>query len=207
MGQIHYEDVDLESLCHAEFIAIAEPTSVINTIEISPSAAEIAQMETYGEPAGSCPPFQLNSSVWRVSEVLRGPQMSEVEIFPAGWKWNYEMHVEYHVQAMSRSPMILSYNPMGEGPPWIIFLSRDSDGRWCWTEVGAHEGLDYLDTVRSLVSQSSNWSMVEPAVVESVVESSDKSLMFMVFAVAAVVSIIVLVAALIIGFVSVTLLM
>ncbi|MDH5181776.1 MAG: hypothetical protein OEY07_19105, partial [Gammaproteobacteria bacterium] len=108
------------------------------------------------KPGDSYYPFQFIVSTMTIVKVLRGEAIAgeNVEVYPADFDSQVELHRKYYLEGISKSPIYQKYEPVSrpqEGEQYIVFLRRTKDGHWSFFCLGAGEGLDQLSTITELL--------------------------------------------------------
>jgi|GEM_PF-6010690 len=170
MGQVHFEKIDLQQL------VVMSPLIVMAREE---SNGKISRTFL---PACGIEPYVYVDTRYRVIEVLLGTaELSPgAEIIVTGFDpGSLKVHLDYHVQGLSRSPEVPAYDLGRELRPDAaegcilflkrrIFLLRDIEGKLC-TEVdalahpcwNALESMDKKKMVRSLIKTHAGKSSIE----------------------------------------------
>jgi len=143
VSQIFLDDVAFEFIDNYSSVVLV----VENKTEVPENVAVTHKDKDY-------PDFNYSKDLFSVVKVLRNDSEmtigSEVEVLPADFDVNLEMHKDYVIKAMSRSPSVSHYEPVAYKPGdarYIIFLTTTKDGRLAYFCFQSIEGLKYEDKV------------------------------------------------------------
>ena len=122
-------------------------SSVVLVVE---NKTETSERVAVTHKGNDYPDFKYSKDLFSVVKILRNEgEMtigSEIEALPADFDVNLEIHKDYVIKGMSRSPSLNHYKPVAYKPDhsrYIIFLTTTDDGRLAYYCFQSIEGLEY----------------------------------------------------------------
>lgn len=136
MSQVHYEEVGLDELMRAEFIAVVKDLKT----------------EDKTVPVQGCPDFGFRVVTFEVLECLKGELPKTITVEPSTFAMDRSMHIEYHVNDMMVSPIYQQFPAGPRGESCIVFLRKGVQEPYAFVVEGSWVPLERKEEILKKIS-------------------------------------------------------